>query len=67
MDEIFDLCDRVTVLRDGKIVGTLDIEKTDVDEVVALMVGHAVAKGKRARPVASATESRSGHAMRRWT
>jgi len=63
MDEIFDLCDRVTVLRDGKTVSTLDIEKTDVDEVVSLMVGHAVAKGKRARPVVSASDSPARRAI----
>jgi D-xylose transport system ATP-binding protein len=49
MDEVFTLCDRVTVLRDGKTVGTVDVAAASADEVVAMMVGRSIAKGKRAR------------------
>ncbi len=49
MDEVFALCDRVTVLRDGKTVGTVHAKETTADEVVAMMVGKAISKGKRAR------------------
>ena len=49
MDEIFTICDRITVLRDGKTVGTVDAKTTGPDEVVSMMVGHAVGgKGTRA-------------------
>ena len=49
MDEIFTLCDRITVLRDGKTVGTVPAKTTSPDEVVSMMVGHAVGgKGVRA-------------------
>jgi ABC-type sugar transport system ATPase subunit len=49
MDEIFTICDRITVLRDGKTVGTVDATSTGPDEVVSMMVGHAVGgKGVRA-------------------
>ena len=49
MDEIFTICDRITVLRDGKTVGTVDAKTTAPDEVVSMMVGHAVGgKGVRA-------------------
>jgi ABC-type sugar transport system ATPase subunit len=49
MDEIFTICDRITVLRDGKTVGTVDAKTTGPDEVVSMMVGHAVGgKGVRA-------------------
>ena len=41
-DEVFDLCDTVTVLRDGAYVDTLPVADTDVDSLVALMVGREV-------------------------
>ncbi len=50
MDEIFSLCDRVTVLRDGRTVGVRDIGTAESDEIVAMMVGRSVATGARARP-----------------
>lgn len=39
MEEIFQICDRVTVLRDGISVATKAIAETDFDEVVRMMVG----------------------------
>lgn len=39
MNEIFDLADVITVLRDGKLVGTRRTEDTDHDELVRMMVG----------------------------
>ncbi|MDR1037975.1 MAG: sugar ABC transporter ATP-binding protein [Deltaproteobacteria bacterium] len=39
LDEIFSLCDRVTVLRDGGKIATLDIPDTDIPRLVSLMVG----------------------------
>ncbi|MDF1739751.1 MAG: sugar ABC transporter ATP-binding protein [Verrucomicrobiales bacterium] len=39
MDEIFRLSDRVTVLRDGEKVKTLQTAETNLDELVTLMVG----------------------------
>jgi len=51
MDEIFTICDRVTVLRDGKTVGTVDAKTTRGDDVVSMMVGRSLAsKGVRATP-----------------
>ena len=38
MDEIFSLCDRLHVLRDGKDVGTVYCSETDRDEVVQMQV-----------------------------
>ena len=52
MDEIFTLCDRVTVLRDGKTVGTVEAKTTSADEVVSMMVGRSVGgKDVRATPL----------------
>jgi len=37
--EIFRIADRVTVLRDGRTIGTLRTAETDADELVRMMVG----------------------------
>ena len=42
MDEIFRLADRITVLRDGKLVQTLDKDATNPKEVAHLMVGREI-------------------------
>ncbi|MFC7641287.1 ATP-binding cassette domain-containing protein [Streptosporangium lutulentum] len=39
LDEVFALCDRATVLRNGRTVGTVDLAATSEDELVRLMVG----------------------------
>ncbi len=39
MDEIFELSDRITVMRDGVKVETLTTADTNVDELIKLMVG----------------------------
>ena len=42
MEEIFDLCDRITILRDGQYIGTREIAKTDMAEVVKMMIGREI-------------------------
>ena len=39
LDEIFRITDRVTVMRDGKIVSTMPTEELDEDRLVRMMVG----------------------------
>lgn len=39
MDELFEIGDEVTVLRDGKCVGTRSIRKTSRSELISMMVG----------------------------
>jgi len=39
MEEIFRICDKVSVLRDGHFVGERAVKETNFDEVVRLMVG----------------------------
>jgi len=39
MDEIFRIADRVTVLRDGRLVGTKERGETNADEIIRMMVG----------------------------
>ncbi|PTB19243.1 D-xylose ABC transporter ATP-binding protein [Trinickia symbiotica] len=42
MEEIFRICDKLSVLRDGKFVGERAISSTDFDEVVRMMVGREI-------------------------
>lgn len=39
MDEIFEICDEVTVYRDGEYIATDLIENMDIDKLISLMVG----------------------------
>ncbi|MFC5701878.1 sugar ABC transporter ATP-binding protein [Cohnella faecalis] len=41
-DEIFRVCDTVTVLRDGKFIGTHPIGELTQDKIVAMMVGREI-------------------------
>ena len=43
-DEVFDLCDTVTVMRDGAYISTARIADTDVDTIVRQMVGRDVSE-----------------------
>ncbi len=45
MDEIFRICDRVTVLRDGETIDTRDIASTSPAELIRMMVGREIAMG----------------------
>jgi ABC-type sugar transport system ATPase subunit len=42
LDEIFRIADRVTVMRDGRVVDTLPTDELDEDKLVRLMVGREV-------------------------
>ncbi|QYJ16040.1 Galactose/methyl galactoside import ATP-binding protein MglA [Rubrobacter xylanophilus DSM 9941] len=42
LDEIFRIADRVTVMRDGKVVATLPVEELDEAKLVRLMVGREI-------------------------
>jgi ribose transport system ATP-binding protein len=42
MEEIFQICDRITVMRDGITVDTKSIPDTNFDDVVKKMVGRAL-------------------------
>lgn len=43
LEEIFEICDRVTVMRDGETVGSSLIRETDPGRIVSLMVGREIA------------------------
>ncbi|WP_413227162.1 sugar ABC transporter ATP-binding protein [Burkholderia sp. AU32262] len=53
LDEIFAVCDRITVLRDGQYVATTEVARTDVEQLVRMMVGRRIESSfppKPARP-----------------
>src|SRR5699024_4672147 len=39
MEELFTISDRITVLRDGEYVGTVETKTTEHDELIEMMVG----------------------------
>ena len=44
LEEVFELCDTVTVMKDGSVVHTLAVANTDEDELSTMMVGRATRK-----------------------
>ena len=42
MEEIFELCDRITILRDGEYIDTKEIKKITMDDVVQMMIGREI-------------------------
>ena len=47
LDEIFDICDRVTVLKDGENVATSKVSEITMPELIHQMLGKAVVSGRR--------------------
>lgn len=44
MEEIFQICDRVTVMRDGAYMGTKDVKDTNMSELVKMMIGRELSE-----------------------
>jgi len=42
LEEIFEICDRVTVIKDGQYIGTKDTTETDKDGLIRMMVGRDI-------------------------
>ncbi len=42
LEELFELCDRVTVIRDGEYIWTKPVNETDNDDLIAGMVGRTL-------------------------
>jgi inositol transport system ATP-binding protein len=42
LEEVMELCDRYTVLRDGRYVGSGAVAETNVDSIIRMMVGREV-------------------------
>ncbi|HSM23794.1 MAG TPA: sugar ABC transporter ATP-binding protein [Anaerolineaceae bacterium] len=39
LDEVFEICDRVTIMRDGQVVGTVPVNDLDMHKLTKLIVG----------------------------
>lgn len=53
LDEVFEICDRITVMRDGEEIATKDVKDTDTNEIVSLMIGRELSdifKRRRFQP-----------------
>ena len=48
MDEIARITDRVTVMRDGEYVGTVNTKDTTKDEIISMMVGRTIYEDPKA-------------------
>lgn len=44
MEEIFQICDRVVVFRDGQYVGELPMAEATTDQIISMMVGRTLGK-----------------------
>ncbi len=42
MEELFEITDRITVMRDGEYIGTVETKESTHDELVAMMVGRSL-------------------------
>lgn len=50
MDELFRISDRITVLRDGQYIGTYGASESNLDQIIALMVGRKIDGAARRVP-----------------
>ncbi len=41
LEEVFELCDRLTIMRNGETIITKDVADSHIDEVISTMVGRA--------------------------
>jgi ribose transport system ATP-binding protein len=57
MDELKEISDRVTVMRDGATVGTVPTATTTVDTIISMMVGRSLTETKKAIPDGSGNET----------
>lgn len=42
LNEIFEVADRITVLKDGKLVSVLNVDQTNKEQIIAMMVGRVL-------------------------
>ena len=55
LEEVFELCDRLTVMRNGKTVMTKEVADSSIDEVISTMVGREAGELFPPRGTATAT------------
>lgn len=57
LEEIFELADRVSVMRDGNMITTRDVSDIDVNELIRLMVGRELTETFPPRPETATDET----------
>ncbi len=50
LEEVMEVTNRITVLRDGCLIGTIDTEEATSSKLARMMVGRAVSSDRMARP-----------------
>ena len=65
LEEIFDIADRVTILRDGKYIDTLNIKDTNEEEIISKMVGRYLGQMFAQRKAKIGDEILSVHGLTR--
>ncbi len=68
LEELFEICDRVSVLRDGRYITTVNIADTNKQNLIGLMVGRELSETYPAKPPCSGevvlrTENLSGNGL----
>lgn len=53
LDEVYRICDRVTVLRDGRKIDTLSLQETSKQSLIKMMVGREIQNTERKESFAS--------------
>lgn len=54
MEELKQICDRVTVMRDGRYVDTCEIADVDVSDIISMMVGRVIYEEPKQESMVSA-------------
>ncbi len=65
LEEVFEICDRISVLRDGKYVGTVKASESNEHEIVGMMVGRDIGELKRKEEVAGVAALEVEHLSRK--
>ncbi|MBK5238375.1 MAG: sugar ABC transporter ATP-binding protein [Actinomycetales bacterium] len=55
LEEVFELCDRLTIMRNGETIITKDVADSNIDEVISTMVGRAAGELYPNRGTATST------------
>ncbi|MEG1473428.1 MAG: sugar ABC transporter ATP-binding protein [Christensenella sp.] len=66
LPEIFEVADNITVMRDGKKVGTYPVEETSTDHLIEMMVGKSVKDFYATRSATIGDEMLSVKDFTRW-
>lgn len=56
LEELKEIADRVTVLRDGQYIGTLDMKEATIDRIISMMVGRNIYETAKKEEGSASTE-----------